>query len=262
MVEELLTTTQILELLEWENDRTATDIEECRALQHTLSRSSRKEALWVVQSSAMSNWLTQSGKSTGLLINGDRPDHSLDSTSFLSLVSAEISAFARDSKNVVSASYICGLHADEIGAEDMIYSLLGQLVEQFGGMKKGSPLHFVSAEQWDEACNGEVDTACDVLETLVNNLPKGMVFVCAIDGIAIYEARSRQCRLTLLSVLEKLGRIIKKGPNTTKLLLTTPGVSRYVGGDGVEVSEILFVPQTIESADDGIWIASAALSIN
>ena len=255
---------EILRLLEFDVDSPSADIEECQSLQFTLGLSGKDEASCVIQSKEVECWITNSTKSSSLLINGNRPDAAMDDLSPMSLVSAELISLFSLSKSMVVISYFCGLHADFHsdsidGVPAMMKSLIGQLLAQPKDRKLAFDLSTIKDDDIERIEEDDLDVLCKMFRRVVLQLPSDKILFCIIDGISRFETWPGT-EGDILQVLKLLTNLVRKKTGVViKLLFTCPGDSLSVGdgdegiGKEVVVDNVLVVPDFVDGGKYDVW---------
>ena len=208
-------------------------------------------------------WLA-SGQSKCLLVDGNAGSAS-ERVSPMTVVCALL-AHSLPSGTASTITYFCGLHtdpADTLGGPcGILRAILAQVIHTYD-----VHVDFVYSEEYDELQRFDLRRLCILLRVLMKKLPAGVVLLCMIDGISLYEkdewlegtcyALRMICDLTADTEVSA----------TFKLLITSPLASRYIGsfvpeedhlvlprdecrGDGSSISDRQLMMQSRRLADE------------
>lgn len=223
----LISQQQLLDIFAVDSGNAVHDMELAIRQSMALDPSSQGQAYALLRSREFNIWL-KSGTSRVLLVNGNSTSALTNRTSPISLICATLVQSLVDVQSVVCVQFFCGLHSsgnDSLsGPRGLMRSLISQLL-----LIQNFDLGFISSRSYrDQIHDCELGHLCGLFQTLVHQIPIDTVVFCVIDGISLYERldwREETCY-----VVGKV-REIAESPALNaifKLLLTTPGRSRYI----------------------------------
>ena len=174
---------------------------------------------WLMHSAQFQNWLG-SGQSSTLLVDGN--DVAAERTSAMSLMCALLLQSLTEMHSATAISFFCGSHTASNdflqGPVGMVRSLISQLlcVQSFD-------LSVIDSSNYEQALqNYEIGHMCELLRSLVYQLPRDTVLFCVLDGIAWFEtARYWEETAVAVQTLQQLTCDPRLGP-IFKLLMTNP----------------------------------------
>lgn len=240
-------------MLHYDDEMHRKDVDSCLTLGYTQSDVAAARATWVFQAKQMGRFLNSEPKSKLLLVNGNS-----EATTFLSplsFVCAKISDLVSVSNQVLSISYFCGRHTDELrdpraNAKGMLADLLGQLVKQVKSLDQGDfqvDLSSVTKEDCSAIRQCDLDMLFNLFRTVIMQLPDETVVFCLIDSISVYENSDRQ--KDTIGLMQKLSRLVRKSTHMTlKVMVTSPGRSIHAAqwdAFGGKEAQMLNVPENV-----------------
>ncbi len=208
-------------------------------------------------------WLA-SGQSKRLLVDGNAESAS-ERVSAMTVLCALL-AHSLPNETASTITYFCGLHtdpADTLGGPcGILRAVLAQVIHTYD-----IHLDFLDSEEYDELQRFDLRRLCILLGVLIKRLPAGVVLICMIDGISLYE-KGEWLEGTCYA-LRMIGDLTRDPeiPAIFKLLITSPLASRYIaryiqeedhlvlprdlcGGDGNSISNRQLMMQSRRMADE------------
>lgn len=209
----------------------------------SLDPSLQGQAYTLMRSRNFEIWL-RSEETQVLLVDGNCPASLNSRTSPISLICATLVQSLPDVQPVIRLHYFCGLHTSAndplSGPTGLMRSLISQLlpIQNFD-------LSFINTRSYrDQIYRCELSHLCDLFQRLVYQIPIDTVVFCIVDGISLYE-RLEWMEETCF-IVRKLKEITGSPALNTifKLLLTSPGRSRYIK-DCIGRENHLVLPQNM-----------------
>ena len=189
-------------------------------------------------------WLA-SGQSKSLLVDGNAESAS-ERVSAMTVVCALL-AHSLPNENATTITYFCGLHADLAdtlgGPCGMLRCVLAQVIHTYD-----VHLDFVDSEEYDELQRFDLSRLCMLLGVLIKRLPAGVILICMIDGISLYE-KGEWLEGTCYA-LRMIGDLTRDPEVSAifKLLVTSPLASRYIARY-VQEEDHLVLPRDLCGVD-------------
>lgn len=236
---------KIYQLMSTSPNIVSQDIEEVLQDAQRFSAGLQTQAGEFMGSSKLQNWLT-SPYSCNLFAQGGSGDEKASPLSFVtSLLSQSLDA----SQEALSLSFYCGLHTDVYrdslsDAQGMLRNLVAQLLSK---RPHDFDLEFIDRKFIQALETGNLGAICDLFEGLINQLPPSTALFLTIDGISFYETKDRV--QTTCSIMSRIIDIADRSRFIFKLLVTSPGASKYVS-QGFAKDQFLWLPDVDPEDDD------------
>ena len=222
------------------------DVRRTIAEGHVFSLHDQERAEYLMNSAPFKTWLT-SQDSRLMLVNGNAEAERISPASF---ACGLLSNALEHSRATTILTFFCGLHTesgdDDTGARQMLANLLGQLLEQYSEFD----LSFLDPSQRTTLEEHDVDFLCNVLVSLVKQLPSGQIVLCMIDGISYYETRRlKEDSRTVINVLIDL--VEDEGLQAImKLMVSSPSRCRWAS-QTLARERIFNMPEDMEYTNQG-----------
>jgi len=240
-------------MLKYDDELHQKDVADSLTLGYTQNDAAYARATWVLHSPEMSDFLAGKAESKLLLVNGN--SEATEFISPLSFVCAKITDLMSVSNHIITLTYFCGRHTDELreqtaNARGMLASLVGQLLTQIkksGHKDFNLDLSSVGEDDYSAIEEEDMDALFDIFRAVIIQLPKGTVIFCLVDSLSAYESANR--KEDTIALMQKFARLVKKATSVEfKLLVTCPGRSLYADRWGAlndRRSQTLFVPEDL-----------------
>ena len=223
----LISQQQLVNILAVDPERAVHDSQLTIRQGMSLDPSSHGSAYTLLRNLNFEIWL-KSGETRVLLVDGNSPSALASRTSPISLICATLVQSLADVQPVICVHFFCGLHTswnDPLsGPMGLMRSLISQLL-----FIQNFDLSFINSRiHRDQIYAYDLEHLCELFQTLLHQISIDTVVFCVIDGVSLYE-RSERMEETCF-VVDKL-REITESPALNaifKLLLTSPGRSRYI----------------------------------
>jgi hypothetical protein len=229
----------------------------------SLSLEDQDQAVYMMQSQHLQNWL-RTLKSSILLVDGGARG-SGSQLSPLGFVCAKLANALRKARSSFTSSsetkitnlyFFCGEHRDwrdnpDNGPAGVMNSLLAQLLIQYKHFDLSLIKHLSTLDSDD------TKALANIFGKLLTQLPSKMIVFCIIDGVSFYddEERSEECQILLKKLVSFSRRRERKGAGVFKLLLTAPLGLRVAVVDELDEEEILRIPE-------GLWKGGGFTDMN
>ena len=217
----------------------------------SLSLEDQDQAVYMMQSQHLQNWL-RTPKSSILLVDGGARG-SGSQLSPLGFVCAKLANALRQARGsftsssetkIINLYFFCGEHRDwrdnpDNGPAGVMNSLLAQLLTQYKHFDLSLIKHLSTLD------SGDTKALANIFGKLLTQLPSKMIVFCIIDGVSFYddEERSEVCQILLKKLVSFSRRRERKGAGVFKLLLTAPLGLRVAVVDELDEEEILRIPE-------------------
>ena len=196
----------------------------------------------IIQHESTEQWLNDTDFGA-VLIHGNCRRH--DGICPTTIASALLVSCFMKSCNIVTLYWFCGSHINRPGCDvlGMVQSLICQLLSL-------QTLDF-TLERQHKSDIKDLKTMLRLFKKLLQQIPKGSVVVCIIDGISYYEGEHLfrdTCR-----TIRKLVRLTRAGDPVLKLLITSPIRTMHVHREpGVEGRvNVIDMPSRVNGAKQG-----------
>lgn len=179
----ILESHQLLELLAINRTEIAKNLTSMLRLGQAADSSYHNRGSLLMRSPDFQHWLTSTSPNF-LLVDGN--GHSAaERTSAMTFISALLAQSLSD-EGASCIHYFCGLHTarsdDLSGPSGLLRALLAQLVS-LHALRVG----FTDNSEYHELQRFDNTRLCTLFSDLVKDLPKGLILVCIIDGVSLYE---------------------------------------------------------------------------
>ncbi|KAL9607148.1 MAG: hypothetical protein Q9167_007909 [Letrouitia subvulpina] len=236
---------KIYQLMSTSPNIVSQDMEEVLRDAQRFSAGLQTQAGEFMGSPKLQSWLT-SPYSCNLFAQGGSGD---EKASPLSFVASLISQSLDVSQEAISLSFYCGLHTDAhrdilSDAQGMLRSLVAQLLSK---KPHDFDFEFIDRKFIQALETGDLGALCDLFEGLVNQIPPSAALFLTIDGISFYETKDRV--QTTCAIMSRIIDIADRSRFVFKLLVTSPGASKYVS-QGFTKDQFLWLPDVDPEEDD------------
>lgn len=184
----------------------------------------------VFEGARFSKWFDEDD-SAALFIEGGPILADLGRFASLTLMSCLLIKYLEGKEPAISIYHFCGRHIssrDPIqGPQGLMRSLIFQVVRLFDSQVN---LSFATSHRYREQLKSHsIRTLCECFASIIKQLPPETVLFCIIDNIDCFEKPqwAEDCRFVIREIQDLLYED-EVGP-VFKLLVTSPGRSRYVG---------------------------------
>ena len=179
----ILESQQLLELLAINRTEIAKELTSMLRLGRAADLSYHNRGSLLMRSPKFQTWLTSASR-IFLLVDGNGQS-AVERTSAMTYVSALLAQSLSD-EGAFCIHYFCGLHTtrsdDLSGPGGLLRALLAQLLS-LHAFRVG----FTDNSEYHELQRFGIARLCALFSELVKDLPEGIVLVCVIDGVSLYE---------------------------------------------------------------------------
>ena len=264
---------KLLSRLRYEKETPRNDMRANLQLALTLSLQDQDEAVYMMQSNHLQNWL-RTPRSSVLLVDGSAHASGNQHSPF-AFVCAKLANALRQARNtsskasesiIINLYFFCGEHADwrdnpDNGPAGVMNSLLAQLLTQYKYFDLSLIKHLSTLDSDD------IKALANVFGKLLVQLPAKMIVFCIIDGLSCYddEERSEECQQLSRKLIAFSRQHERKGSCVFKLLVAAPLGLRVAAVDELdELEEVLRIPEGLGKGGgftDMKWNISAGQDI-
>jgi hypothetical protein len=238
-----MTVDELLALLNSDAEMPIDDLrwvhEACQSMSPTESQIARG----VFEDTRFKDWV-KADDSAALFIEGGPGLVNHGRFASLSLLSCLTIAGLEGKEPAIPIHHFCRRHISSRdplhGPRGMMRSLIDQVVRLY---QSGLNLSFASSRRYREQLQAhDLRTLCDCFANVVKQLPHDTVLFCIVDSIDAFERREWEgdCRFMIREIQDILDEY-QCGPEF-KLLFTSPGRSRYVGGMFAPLNRLFLSP--------------------
>ncbi|KAH8885481.1 hypothetical protein GQ53DRAFT_728957 [Thozetella sp. PMI_491] len=247
---------QLVNMLRFDPEATARDIEICLRLGEAMDDPSKARATAFIRHPNFKTYMTEDSSSGSLLVNGNEDLSTAEGPSPLSLVAARLARICEETENGLALKYFCGEHRPYTGdplassPTGMVASLLGQLASHMLDKGINTDLSFLSIADWASIKKLKMSTLFLVLQGLILQLPRKSLLLCIIDEAALYD--TGLLRGETDGVFKRLTHLVDEQQQVVfKLVVTCRGralnIGQYFAGHTLEMDE------TAEVDDSSTW---------
>jgi len=221
------------------------DLEDVLRQGLSMSRKNQDRCTCIIQERRLIAWL-RLPKDGLLLLDGNARDvyMGISSTTLVAAQLIEIIEVNANHKSVFCMYWFFGQHRraeQDVDTEvaRSVCHLIGQLIQQCQDLHRC----YFKRSDYEAVKTGDIDGLCDVVENLIDHLPRGSIVFCILDWISSIEDYYRRDDAKLL--VRRLYEMATESPRLGvifKVLLTHPG-GGFLSSREIPKEDMLIMPE-------------------
>ncbi|KUJ13892.1 uncharacterized protein LY89DRAFT_149357 [Mollisia scopiformis] len=228
-----ISTFDILEILKVPYDTANTDLRFVLRQSKSFKTDALGHGRWLMTTTRFKNWLG-GGRSDILLVDGHGDSAKSGKTSPMSVFCSTFIASVIKLHTTIVLHFFCGQHVTFVdplrGAHGLLRSLICQLL-LYPNTQEPNLDSLSQQKLYNDLRAHELNALRHLFQQLVQQLPRGTLVFCIIDGISEYETKMNNSTENLQLVVDTLQSIVRDhglGGPTFKVLMTSANRSTEI----------------------------------